>query len=350
MYNTSLQHDLEELKNQKTNENTWTISEIRTLLSSDQDEFIYSWADEVRKKYCGDEVHIRGIIEFSNYCRSNCFYCGIRKDNECISRYTLDPDAIISLAEEIYHKYNINSIVLQSGEDFGFEISELAEIIKEIKSKTDLAITLCIGERSFEEYKLLKEAGADRYLLKQETFSKELYNTMHPNMSFDNRIKCMNYLKELNFQVGSGNLIGLPNQTLEDIAVDIYYFQKYYLDMIAIGPFIPHANTPFANEPMGDPELTIKAIAITRIITKNAHIPATTALGAIDPKYQVKALESGANVIMINFTPSSERQNYDIYPSKDRINLIPDQKIKTLKETLKSIGRQIGQGRGDSLK
>lgn len=329
---------------------SWTPEEILALIKSD-DVSLFSAADKIRKKYCGDEIHIRGIIEFSNYCRMNCDYCGIRRDNKVIERYRLEPDFIVACALDVNKRFGINTIVLQSGEDLYYSPQIISDIVKKIKSESDIAITLSIGERDFDEYMMMHKAGADRFLLKQETFSEKLYSHIHPGASFSNRMESIMNLQKLGYQTGSGIIVGLPNQTVDDIAFDISVMQKLALDMTAIGPLIPHPETPLHNMSVGDPKLTLKAIAASRIVIRETHIPATTALGALDKNFQKQALNCGANVIMINFTPTDVKKLYEIYPNKDRcISSDIREKVASVKEMIVSINRKVGLGKGGSLR
>lgn len=305
-------------------------------------------ADQKREEVFSDEVHLRAIIEFSNYCRQNCFYCGLRKDNQSIERYQLKKEEIIetaAAAAEIGYK----TVVLQSGED-EYSAKEIAEIIKEIKSKTSMAVTLSLGERDFGAYKLWREAGADRYLLKHETADRELYDKYHPNMSFDNRIESLKYLKSLGYQIGSGVIIGLPGQSEETLAEDILLLKKLDIDMMGAGPFIPHHETPLKNAKTGTVEMTLKFNAICRLMMPLVHIPATTALGTIDVQGRQKALKAGANVVMPNVTDSSYREKYQIYPDKICINEEAGDCRQCIGSIINSLGRYVSQSAGHSLK
>ena len=218
--------------------------EIIKLLSSN-DISLFSFADEIRKKYKGDSIHIRGLVEFSNICKRNCYYCGLRCENKKIKRYRLTSKEIKECGQYAV-KLGYKTIVLQSGEDDYFDADKICKIIEGLK-KYNLAVTLSIGERTFEEYKAFKDSGADRYLLRIETTDENLYKTLHPNMNFKNRIKCLKDLKQLGYETGTGCLVGLPNQTIESLANDILFFKELNADMVGIGPFIPHPNTPLAN-------------------------------------------------------------------------------------------------------
>ncbi|KYO64607.1 [FeFe] hydrogenase H-cluster radical SAM maturase HydE [Thermovenabulum gondwanense] len=323
---------------------------ILSLEDPEKLEILYQKADKIRKKYVGDEVHLRGLIEFSNYCRNNCLYCGIRRDNKKVRRYRMEIDEIfetVSLASRLGYK----TVVLQSGEDMYYTLDKLTELIKRIKNDMDIAITLSIGERSYEEYEKLYEAGADRYLMRFETSNPELYAKLHPDSSFENRINILKWLKQIGYQTGSGVMIGLPGQTIEDLAEDILMFKKLDLDMIGVGPYICHPDTPLAGNPGGTAEMTLKVIALTRIVTKNTHIPATTALATLRPEDgREKALMAGANVIMPNVTPLKYREHYTLYPNKICINESALQCNSCIKRRIYSIGRVIGTDYGHSLK
>ncbi|MCX6149989.1 MAG: [FeFe] hydrogenase H-cluster radical SAM maturase HydE [Ignavibacteriales bacterium] len=334
------------------NKNELTREEIIYLLElSDfrDTRRLFEKADEVRKQYCGDEVHLRGIIEISNFCEQDCLYCGIRNGNNELERYRMQPDEIIETAK-IISNIGIGTIVIQSGEDFAFDTDKIAYIIYSIKQDADVAVTLSLGEREFEEYKTWKYAGADRYLLKHETANPKLYSIYHQSQKVQDRLEHIEFLKSIGFQVGSGNLIGLPFQTTEDIADDLLLCKKLDVDMASFSPFVPSPNTPYWNKSIGSVELTLKTIAIGRILLKNTHIPATTAIATIDSLGREKALQVGANIVMPNFTPKIYREKYKIYPKKH--NLIDDPIHGTVKiqRILASLGRKVSWSRGDSMK
>jgi biotin synthase len=310
---------------------------------------LFSFADLIRQQFCGDEILLRGIVEFSNFCARNCFYCGLNKNNLNIKRYRMRKEEILDTVEYLVEG-NIKTVVLQSGDDPGIDALWLKDIILELKSRFDIAITLSVGERGFEDYKAWKDAGADRYLLKIESSDRGLYNSAHEGMSFDDRIRCLYDLKGLGYQTGSGNIIGLPGQTLKIIAGDIIFFKKMDLDMIGIGPFIPHADSRFCSKDKGEALLTLKTIALTRIVTKNTHIPATTALGSLDKDYRLDGLGCGANVIMPNFTPQPYRKLYEIYPGKRCVGEPVGACAFSMEDMAKSLGRFIEYSKGDSLK
>ena len=319
-------------------EHILTKEEIVQLLLCSDSSFLFQAADEVRKKYIGDEVFLRALVEFSNICHCNCFYCGLRSENKNISRYRLSNDEIIDVAKNAVN-LGFKTIVLQSGEDSFYSVDSLSEIIREIK-KYDIALTLGIGERTKDEYKTLKNAGADRFLLRIETTDKNLYQALHPKMSFENRIKCLYDLKELGYETGTGCLVGLPNQTVESLADDILFFKELDADMIGIGPLIVHPDTPLKSLNNGSFELALKVMAITRLLMPNINIPATTAMETLNPNGQIIALQSGANVIMPNLTPEKNRNQYQIYPDK------VSSSVDIVKEKIKSIGRVVSSDYG----
>lgn len=317
--------------------------DIISLLNSDNKE-LFKTADSIRKQYKGDYVHLRGLIEFSNICKCNCFYCGLRCDNNKIDRYRLSFEQILECVD-IGVKNGLKTIVLQSGEDFFWNHNKLCELIKEIK-EYDVALTLSIGERSYDEYKAFKKAGADRYLLRIETTDKNLYQKFHPNMSFENRIQCLKNLKELGYETGTGCLVGLPNQSIESLADDILFFKSINADMVGIGPFIPHPETPLANANKNNFNLSLKVMAITRIILPDINIPATTAMETLHPEGRMIALNSGANVVMPNITLDEAKQKYELYPNKTCINETSDNCINSIKKKIISSGKIISNSKG----
>jgi len=325
--------------------NNLTKSEIINILKDNtQDEQLFKTADEIRKKNVGDKVHLRGLIEFSNICKRTCKYCGLRAENKSLERYRISEEDIIFYAKQA-SEMGYKTIVLQSGEDEYFSQSKICCIIKKIKN-FNVALTLSIGEKSFEEYKAYKEAGADRYLIRIETTDKNLYSRMHPNMDYDNRIKCLNYIKELGYEVGTGCLVGLPGQTIESLAEDILFFKNLNADMVGIGPFIAHPETPLKNEPNGNFTLALKVMALTRIMLPDINIPATTAMETLNPNGRIIALKSGANVVMPNVTAKEYRAKYEIYPNKICINENPSQCRGCIEGKIKSIGRTISEDFG----
>lgn len=315
-----------------------TKDEIVFLLNNEPTQ-LFKAADEVRRKYVGDEVHLRGLIEFSNICRQNCKYCGIRKDNEKVERYRLNEDEVVDFAKKAV-EYGFRTIVLQSGEDAFFNSDKMCGIISKINA-LGVAITLSLGEKSFEEYKSYKEAGAHRYLLRIETTDSTLYDSMHPDMSLENRKKCLYNLKELGFETGTGCLVGLPNQTVASIAEDLLFFKELNADMIGLGPFIPDINTPLKDEKGGTLEMALKAMAITRLLLPDINIPATTAMEALHPDGRILALQCGANVVMPNVTEGEYREKYQLYPGKIAMRDTPSQCRDAISARILGIGRTI---------
>lgn len=326
-------------------EHTLDKDELVEILGENSiNEELFKAADEVRKKFVGDEVHLRALIEFSNYCRCNCKYCGLRAENEHASRYRLSREEILDFARKAVD-FGYKTIVMQSGEDLFFKTDYLAEIVKEVK-KLDVALTLSIGERSYEDYKILKDAGADRFLLRIETTDEGLYQEMHPKASFENRKRCLYDLKKLGFETGSGCLVGLPGQTLESLAGDILFFKELDADMIGIGPFIPHQDTPLKDIPHGSFTLALKVMALTRLLLPDINIPATTAMETLNPNGRLIALQSGANVVMPNVTEGDYRRKYEIYPGKICINDTPAKCRGCIEGKIKSIGRTVAADKG----
>ena len=317
---------------------------IEILKDDSNNDWLFSLADKTREEYVGDEVHLRGLIEFSNICKRQCKYCGLRCEDKFIDRYRISKENIISYAE---HAVNMGykTIVLQSGEDEYYNTDLMCEIIEGIK-KLGVALTLSIGEKTYEEYKAFKKAGADRYLIRIETTDKTLYNQMHPNMDFDNRVRCLENLGRLGYEVGTGCLVGLPNQTIESLADDILFFKEINADMVGIGPFIPHPHTPLKDSATGSFTLALKVMALTRIFLKDINIPATTAMETLNPNGRIIALQSGANVVMPNVTTTEYRAKYEIYPNKICINENPDKCKGCISAKIQSIGRTVSTSFG----
>jgi biotin synthase len=297
----------------------------------------------------GEGVITRGIVEFSSACDNTCAYCGLRRGNGALQRYTLSVEEILEAAREI-HALGIKTVILQSGEDKRLDAEWFSYVIKAIKKRYDMAVTLSVGEKARKEYAMWKKSGADRYLLKIETTDRALYSELHPGMDFDKRVECLDVLSGLGYQVGSGNIIGLKGQSVASIADDILFFKSRGFDMLGIGPFLPHGDTPLGGESAGDTELTLKALAVTRIVMEKAHLPATTALGFTRNESRIKGLSAGANVIMLNFTPERVRGLYDIYPGKNMKLLPPADVLRKIEEAMAGTGRFIDYSRGDSFR
>ncbi|MEW6066593.1 MAG: [FeFe] hydrogenase H-cluster radical SAM maturase HydE [Bacillota bacterium] len=329
-----------------------TREEIITLLQArpgEEERQLFELADRVRRENFGDEVHLRGIIEFSNYCRNDCHYCGLRRSNKEIQRYRIPLEEIVDTAKYAA-ELGYGTIVLQAGEDPYYSGEDLAEMIRKVKEAGDFAVTVCVGERSRKDYELMKEAGADRYLLKHETADPALFAELRPGTSLDERMKRLKWLRELGFQVGSGNMVGLPGQTVETLADDILLLKELDVEMAGIGPFIPHDQTPLRDAPAGDLNQTLKALAVARLVLPKTHLPATTSTGTLHPAGRKMALGCGANVIMPNLSPASYRQMYQIYPEKAGSKENANESHEKITSLVKEVGRKIGTGRGDSPK
>lgn len=321
-------------------------SELITLLSDNGcNETLFAAADNTRRCYVGDGVHLRALIEFSNICRNNCFYCGLRRSNQNISRYRMDADEIITLAKYAAHNMGFKTIVLQSGEDMFFTVDKMCEIIHGIK-QFDVALTLSIGEKTAAEYQAYKDAGADRFLLRIETTDRDLYHRLDPDMAWQNRRQCLTNIANAGLEIGSGVMVGLPEQTIESLADDILFFKEINADMIGIGPFIPHPDTPLKSAAGGSLEMSLKVMALTRLLLPDINIPATTAMETLAPNGQAKALQAGANVIMPNVTFTQYRQHYELYPGKSKTNCAFDENLQVLRNKISSIGRYIAVDKG----
>jgi biotin synthase len=311
--------------------------DIVYLLSTERQkeiDAVFLAADRIRKETVGDTVDIRGAIEFSNYCCKNCKYCGINASNSGVKRYRMREEEILEVVDSLYG-LGLKTVILQSGEDGAWTTERVIELVKAIKKRTGMRITLSVGEKSRNEYEALKNAGADNFLLKIETTNRKLFESVHPDDDFENRLKCSKWLKELGYINGSGNIVGLPGQTFDDIADDICYFKEMGINMIGIGPFIPALGTELERYPHGDMELTLRAVAITRIVCKKVYIPSTTALASLGKDAQVKALKAGANTIMLINTPEKYRGNYRIYDNKNMVDL------EAAVEAAKKAGRKL---------
>lgn len=292
--------------------------ELKILIESDEfNEPLAEAADIRRRENYGDKVYIRGLIEFTNYCRNNCYYCGIRRDNKKAERYRLTKDEILLCCDEGY-KLGFRTFVMQGGEDPYYTDEMICDIVSKIKSRyPDCAVTLSIGEKPRESYQAFFDAGADRYLLRHETADPEHYGKLHPEaMSLENRKRCLFDLKEIGYQVGSGFMVGSPYQTTENLISDLRFLQKLQPDMIGIGPYITHADTPFAEFKSGNVMLTLRLVSILRLMFPYALIPSTTALGTIHPQGRELGLKAGANVVMPNLSPVSVRKLYSLYENK----------------------------------
>ncbi len=330
----------------------YTKNQIVALLKETDESVVKELlqeADRVRHECVGDAVHLRGLIEFSNYCRRDCLFCGLRRSNKKRERYRMPVEEILETAREA-HDMGFKTLVLQSGEADTYPIEALGGLLRDIKSETGIAATLSIGEHSYDDYKRLREAGADRFLLRFETSDRELFKRLKPDSDYDQRFQCLSWLRELGYQVGSGIMVGLPGQTLESIADDILLFKDLALDMIGLGPFISNPDTPLAGTANGSLDLVLRVTALTRIVTRNTHIPATTATGTIDPEGRQKALQCGANVLMPNLTPLKYKKNYLLYPDKICIDEDGSKCRFCTESMVLELGRTISPDAGHSLK
>lgn len=318
---------------------------------SQQELYLFEKARQKREEIYGNTIYVRGLIELSNYCKNNCLYCGIRAANTAIERYRLSKEQILDCTR-YGHELGFRTFVLQGGEDPAYSDEGICEIVRQIKTEhPDCAVTLSIGEKSYESYKAYRDAGADRYLLRHETATEEHYRLLHPEkMSFENRQRCLEDLKSLGYQVGSGFMVGSPFQTIEHIVADLRYLQQLEPDMIGIGPFIPHHQTPFADKEQGNLHLTLRLIAILRLMFPNALLPSTTALGSIHPEGRKMGLRCGANVVMPNLSPLDVRNLYKIYDNKAYVNAEAAEGLGILRKEAEEIGYQVVIDRGDAKK
>lgn len=328
---------------------TFTDNELYEIINTNQyDTLLFEKADAIRREIYGTDVYIRGLIEFTNFCKNNCFYCGIRAGNTKSVRYRLSKDEILSCCKEGY-SLGFRTFVLQGGEDLHFTDKIICEIVSSIRENyPDCAITLSIGEKTRESYKSYFSAGANRYLLRHETATPSHYSSLHPSsMSLDNRKKCLYDLKEIGYQTGSGFMVGSPYQTTENLIADLRFLQALSPDMIGIGPFITHRETPFASFPSGSLDLTLRMISILRIMFPHALLPATTALGSIHPEGRELGLKAGANVVMPNLSPLRVRKLYDLYENKICTGDEAAECRMCLEKRVENAGYRIVTHRGD---
>ena len=305
-------------------------------------------ADRTRRQFMGNGILLRGIVEFSSFCRNTCFYCGLHAGNTRITRYRMNAEEILESVARISSQ-GVQTVVLQSGEDDGLDPGWLAQVVRDVKKRFGIAVTLSVGERPREDYALWRDAGADRYLLKIESSDADLYESLHAGRRLETRLRCISDLTVLGYQVGCGIMVGLPGQSLRHIAGDIIFFGESRFDMIGIGPFIPHPETKLRGLPPGGVPLTLRTVALTRIVTKDAHLPATTALGSMGRDYRLDGLRAGANVLMPNFTPVEYKKLYEIYPGKRCVSEPTGACALCMEGLAEGIGRTIDYSRGDSL-
>lgn len=322
--------------------NTWTDKKVQERLTQE--------AAALRQKYYGNKVFVRGLIEFTNYCKNNCLYCGIRRDNRQVERYRLTMEEILECCEQ-GAELGYQTFVLQGGEDPYFTDERMVEIIKTIKANyPNHALTLSIGEKSYDTYKKFKDAGADRYLLRHETANDAHYQKLHPKeMSLHNRMRCLYDLKSLGYQTGAGFMVGTPGQTMETLADDLIFLQELKPEMVGIGPFIPHHETPFAHEPSGSVELTLFLLSVIRIMLPSVLLPATTALGTAAGDGRERGMLAGANVVMPNLSPVKNRKMYELYDNKICTGDESAQCRMCLERRMSSVGFEVVSDRGDFI-
>lgn len=324
---------------------------LALLKTSEFDEELHSMADEVRRSYYGNKVYVRGLVEFTNYCKNNCKYCGIQACNANANRYRLTKEEILSCCDSGY-ELGYRTFVLQGGEDPAFTDEIICDIVSTIKKRyPDCAVTLSIGEKSKESYQKYYDAGADRYLLRHETANETHYKMLHPkDLSLSNRMRCLFDLKEIGYQVGAGFMVGSPYQKLEYIVEDFRFLQKLKPDMIGIGPFIPHKDTIFKEEPHGDLQLTLRILSVLRLLFPYVLLPATTALGTIDPMGRELGMKAGANVCMPNLSPRMVRAKYSLYDNKICTGEEAAECRECLNRRMSSVGYEVVTDRGDVAK
>lgn len=335
-------------KEQRLSKEEWTqLIEGRT---KELAEFLFERAREVRHAHYGREVYIRGLIEFTNYCRNDCYYCGIRKSNSCLSRYRLTEEEILSCCRNGY-ELGFRTFVLQGGEDGWFTRERTTALIRRIHEEfPDCAITLSVGEREREEYQEYFDAGANRFLLRHETADEEHYRYLHPaELSLKHRKECLWNLRHIGYQVGSGIMVGSPGQTAEHLAEDLLFLQELQPHMVGIGPFIPHKDTPFKEEKAGTLELTLFLMGLVRLMLPKVLMPATTALSTIHPDGRKMGILAGANVVMPNLSPQENRKLYSLYDNKRCMGDEAAEGLAMLRAEMEEIGYEIVSARGDAL-
>lgn len=332
-------------------EHSLTRGAFLTLLSQRDpatQDYAMEEAVKIRQQIYGKDIYIRGLVEITNYCKNNCYYCGIRRDNRKASRYRLTHDQILDCCREGY-RLGFRTFVLQGGEDGWYTDGILTAVIKDIKKEfPDCAVTLSLGERTPASYRRLYDAGADRYLLRHETATKEHYRKLHPqDLSLENRKACLRNLKEIGYQVGAGFMVGSPGQTYAHLVEDLLFLQELSPHMVGIGPFLSHHDTPFANEPNGDLDLTLFLLALIRLMLPKVLLPSTTALGTLHPDGRKLGILAGCNVVMPNLSPSGVRKKYLLYDNKIATGLEAAGSIDLLKKQMEQIGYRIVCARGD---
>ncbi len=321
--------------------------EVSALLCGMDDEWLFEEARTVRREVFGRDVYLRGVVEFSNYCVNSCLYCGLRNPNREVNRYRMGTIEILRTARLAFRS-GIGSVVLQSGDDFHYTSGLIGQIVREIKSAHDVAVTLSLGDRRPEELRFWRDCGADRYLLKIETFNRDIYEKMRPGSSIDDRLRRIELMRRTGYEIGSGVITNLPGMTLHGMAQDIIRLTELDLDMIAVGPFVPHPDTPLGWEPHGDVQIALRACALLRVMNPYANIPATSALSSVAPGARQRALFSGANVLMPSVTPDVVRGHYTIYPGKNSDALMFTDRIAELKTMIRAAGFRPSSAKGFS--
>lgn len=327
----------------------WTTL-IGSFTEADRD-YAAELAAEITKQRFGNRVFFRGLIEFSNICKNDCFYCGIRRSNADVRRYRLTESEILDCCREGY-RLGYRTFVLQSGEDGALTDSVMTHLVTAIKEQhPDCAVTLSLGERSYESYAAMFAAGADRYLLRHETANAAHYAALHPSaMSFDNRIRCLYDLKNIGYQVGCGMMVGTPHQTAETLADDMEWICRFQPEMVGIGPFLPHCATPFAAYPSGSRSCTLFLLSLTRIMLPDVLLPATTALGTAAEDGYMHGVLAGCNVVMPNLSPQNVRKHYLLYDNKSGTEVTAEESFSRLKQQMEAVGREVVTSRGDHIR
>ena len=347
-------NEVERIADKLIKSRSLSLSEYETLVAGQSPEtaaHLAAAADVVRREIYGNDVYVRGLIEIGNICKNDCLYCGIRRSNAGVERYRLTPEDILSCADEGY-RLGFRTFVMQGGEDPYFTDDLLCDLIGEVKRKyPDCAVTLSLGERGYDSFKRLFDAGADRYLLRHETADKAHYEKLHlPEMSFDHRMKCLADLRAIGYQVGCGFMVGSPYQTAATVAKDLKFIEEFKPDMCGIGPFVPHHATPFADFAAGTVEQTCFLLSVIRLIHPPVLLPATTALGTVDPLGREKGIMAGANVVMPNLSPVRVRKKYELYDNKICTGDESAECKNCLSARMASIGYRVVTSRGDIIK
>lgn len=326
------------------------VKELLLREDEDTNEYLFAAAREARRKVYGNKVYIRGLIEISSYCKNNCYYCGIRCENHHAERYRLDDDAILNCCD-IGYEAGFRTFVMQGGEDRYFTDERLERLIKEIKKRyPDTAVTLSLGERSRESYQRLFDAGADRYLLRHETANADHYSKLHPeNLSLSRRMECLRDLKDIGYQVGCGMMVGSPHQTIDHLIEDLRFLKEFQPQMVGIGPFLPHKDTPFGKESAGSAGLTLRLLAVIRLLLPHVLLPATTALATAEEDGRERGILAGANVVMPNLSPADVRTKYLLYDNKRSFGSEAAECLDQLRSSMARIGFEVVTDRGDYI-